>query len=60
MNYSDFVEQAIKFLDQLFSNLAQHRISLKDSWDVDHICYRASTEQEYLFLKIGFYLFRIF
>lgn len=57
MNYSDFVEQAIKFLDQLFSNLAQHRISLKDSWDVDHICYRASTEQEYLFFKDRFLSF---
>lgn len=46
--YSDiFHKKALDFLKSLFSDLEKKNITLKNSWDIDHICYRCASDEEY-------------
>lgn len=46
--YSDiFHKKALDFLKSLFVVLKNKNIVLKSSWDIDHICYRCASDEEY-------------
>ncbi len=49
-----FHDLANVFLEGLFRQLAEKKISIWDHWDIDHICYRAQTDDSYKKLKSEF------
>lgn len=51
------LRQALEFLSLLFNDLERHQIHLEPHWDIDHLCYRAPTEQKYQELKNMFLAF---
>lgn len=56
-NSNTIFDEARRFLDALFKDLEKSRVNLKH-WDIDHLCYRVQTLEEYaeaskLFLAIG-------
>lgn len=40
------IENAILFLDKIFTHIEQNKIDIKD-WPIDHICYRTSSLENY-------------
>lgn len=54
MDSTQFHASAQTFLELLFQDLAQARIQLPVYWDIDHLCYRAATEESYQKLKDDF------
>ncbi len=44
---SSYRHEAHEFLDGLFENMATKNLRLSPHWDIDHICFRVSTQQEY-------------
>lgn len=56
--YSDiFNKKAIDFIKDLFKKLEDRKIYFKNSWDIDHLCYRCATDDEYEQLKPYFLRF---
>lgn len=51
MTEADFYFQGTKFLIALSQDLQEKEIALDVHWDVDHICYRTSTQTEYADFK---------
>lgn len=49
----DIQYQAINFLDLVFRNLEDQKIDIKN-WEIDHLCYRTSSWENYLQKKIDF------
>lgn len=45
---------AHSFLVKLFALLEEKKIEIKNYWDIDHLCYRASTTEKYSHLKKDF------
>ena len=54
MNSLHFHNLAQTFLRDLFIDLSQHSVILEPHWDIDHICYRAQTLENYENLKRSF------
>lgn len=49
---------AEKFLDAVFKKVNAHDLLIEPQWDIDHLCYRVETEDDYAayhqaFLKLG-------
>jgi predicted metalloenzyme YecM len=42
------------FVKALSAQLIENNIIIKDDWIIDHICYRVSTEEQYINLKNSF------
>lgn len=57
MTELEFHSQADTFLKNLFSELNAARIEIKNHWDIDHLCYRSDTEENYTLLKKSFAAF---
>lgn len=56
--YSDiFNKKAIEFLKDLFKKMESQKIYFKNSWDIDHLCYRCASDDEYEQLKPYFLRF---
>lgn len=54
MNESEFQRQAAQFLEKLFQQMTNQSIVLETHWDIDHLCFRASTEESYQKFKFDF------
>ncbi len=54
MNRSELERRASLFLEMLFSDLDHAGVELEAHWDIDHLCYRTSTGEEYESLKLIF------
>lgn len=46
--------EAVIFLDKLFVDLQKNNILLAHHWDIDHLCYRCDSQQQYKQLKESF------
>lgn len=57
MNESLIHKQAIDFLNQAFNELHKSDVSLEKHWHIDHLCYRTSTQENYLSTKKYFEAF---
>lgn len=49
---------AEKFLDTVFKKVNEHNLLIEPHWDIDHLCFRVETEDEYAayhqtFMKLG-------
>lgn len=49
-----FHNLAQAFLKDLFDDLSYHKVLLRTHWDIDHICYRADSLENYESLKNSF------
>ena len=47
MKIQDFYSEAQSFLNQLFFQMKENQVFIESWWDIDHICFRVSTETEY-------------
>ena len=54
MTEAEFYLAAENFLNNLFIELAANKIDLESHWDIDHLCYRADTLENYNALKEQF------
>lgn len=54
---SMILAEAKTFLEKLGQDLERNRIKLEPHWDIDHLCYRAATEERYQELKNMFLSF---
>lgn len=54
MDQQSFRDQAQDFLTQLFQQLTESGIELKQHWSIDHLCYRTDSTENYLRLKEEF------
>lgn len=54
MNESEFHSEAQVFLEQIFADFQQHQITLAPHWDIDHLCFRVTSEEEYQEFKEHF------
>lgn len=45
------------FLQRVFDELVRHNFILEKHWHIDHLCYRTSTQENYLFIKEQFQKF---
>lgn len=57
MNEIEFQQQAVYFLEKLFLQMANQNIVLENHWDIDHLCFRVATQQNYEKYKSDFVLF---
>ncbi len=57
MDTNLFNQQATLFLNTLAEDLRAQKLVLEPHWNVDHVCYRASSESEYHTLKLEFLQF---
>lgn len=56
MNINSVNDDAIIFLDKMFLEIKQAKINLHH-WEIDHLCYRTSSDQNYNFIKNSFMSF---
>jgi predicted metalloenzyme YecM len=54
MNEIDFQRQALVFLERLFLQMSNQSIDLENHWDIDHLCFRVSSEEHYQSKKLDF------
>jgi hypothetical protein len=54
LNRNIFYSQAIDFLNQLYIDLKSLSATFPKHWHIDHICYRTSTNAQYVSLKKAF------
>lgn len=47
ITYTDFKSQANDFLQSLFLTLDKNKIAIQQNWNIDHLCYRTSTDADY-------------
>ncbi len=57
MNFQQINLEAIQFLDKIFLHIEKNNVQIKEHWNIDHLCYRATTEIDYLELKMSFLSF---
>jgi predicted metalloenzyme YecM len=57
MDFQQINSDALQFLDKIFLHIHKNNIEIKPHWDIDHLCYRVSTEKEYLEYKEWFLSF---
>lgn len=57
MQEIDFYLQGQHFLELLFQDMQQGGIELEAHWDIDHVCYRSDSLENYHQLKCGFEAF---
>lgn len=57
MKEDKFLLLALEFLHRLEEDLFKNTITIKDHWDIDHLCYRVGEESRYEFLKESFLSF---
>lgn len=57
MTETEFYFQANKFLNALFDDLKVNGILLENHWDIDHICFRSDSDEDYRDLKQSFIKF---
>lgn len=53
MNNQQLQEQAKEFLHRVFQHINREKIDLKN-WEIDHLCYRTSSQENYLNIKKKF------
>lgn len=51
MTEAEFYQAAEEFLNHLFVELETNKIELESHWDIDHLCYRTDTLENYNQLK---------
>jgi len=54
LNFIEFEQQATKFLVHLRKEMDEAKVSLASHWNIDHICYRVETLDQYLKMKVKF------
>ncbi|UXR65949.1 VOC family protein [Bdellovibrio bacteriovorus] len=54
MNAETFYREAQTFLEQLFLRLSGQNVTFERHWQIDHLCYRASSLQSYESFKKSF------
>lgn len=59
MYESEFQRQAEKFLTKVFLQMTNQSIVLENHWDIDHLCFRVSTDESYLKFKSDFSNFAV-
>ena len=47
MNRAQFESDAFKFLNLIFGHIQNQNVEIKPHWFIDHLCYRAHTDDEY-------------
>ena len=57
MQEIDFYLHGQHFLEQLFQDMERAGISLEAHWDIDHVCYRSDSTENYQTLKCSFEAF---
>lgn len=57
LNNTEFKKQAILFLEELFSLIDQNQIRIEKHWNIDHLCFRTATDDDYHQLKQQFLIF---
>lgn len=57
MNKHEFIEQALEFLEKIFSEIHKKNITIEKHWSVDHLCYRTLSLEVYENLKLEFQKF---
>lgn len=57
MSFQEFQSQAVHFLETLFKKMRHQGVVLEPHWDIDHLCYRFSSRQNYDKLKFEFLSF---
>lgn len=57
MTLAQLTDQAHDFLSKVFAETKGHGLVLQNHWHIDHICYRAATENSYHFFKDSFLKF---
>lgn len=48
MKKEEFYKKAATFLDKVFDELSESSFKIKEHWDIDHICFRVETQDEYI------------
>ena len=51
MTFIEFQDQALIFLNQLFEKINRHKIKIEEHWNIDHLCYRVNTDEDYRHFK---------
>lgn len=54
MNLNETTTQANNFLTMAFAELERKNFALERHWHIDHLCYRTSTQENYLSIKKQF------
>jgi predicted metalloenzyme YecM len=54
VNDTTFRQEAYTFLEDVFNDLKTNHIEILNSWEIDHICYRADSLKTYEELKENF------
>lgn len=54
MTFEKIAEQANTFLTMAFAELERNHFVLDEHWQIDHLCYRTSTQESYLSTKQQF------
>lgn len=54
MQEPEFHSQAQIFLTNLFKDLENNGLTLRPNWDIDHICFRSDSQEDYESLKQSF------
>jgi predicted metalloenzyme YecM len=57
MQETDFYLQGQHFLESLFQEMKEAGIKLESHWDIDHLCYRSDSQENYQELKCSFEAF---
>lgn len=57
MQETDFYLQGQHFLESLFQEIKEAGIELESHWDIDHVCYRSDSQENYQELKCSFEAF---
>lgn len=56
-DYQHFKNRALQFLEELFQLIERQGILIEKHWNIDHLCFRVSTDDEYLKFKKQFSIF---
>lgn len=48
MVFEDIAREAQSFLETVFSRLELEKIEIKKHWNIDHLCFRVCTSEDYL------------
>lgn len=54
MTFNEISTQANNFLNMAFAELRVNNFTLEEHWHIDHLCYRTSTQENYLSTKRRF------
>lgn len=54
LNQEDFKNQALQFLSELFPLINASGVKIEKHWNIDHLCFRAATDEAYIHFKNQF------